>query len=159
MSIYNLLVDYDNLREQEKLIKKRKDELAKQIKEYAINNGNKDSKGSHFAEEGKYVYGNVAKKSMKLNEDRAKALLNEKGLYREVIQIVEKVDEDKLAQYVASGDLSLEDIESITDVKVSYSLDLREKKTEDDEEMPVITTAPREASVKKPKLKLKLKSR
>ena len=68
--IETLLKDYAYLRDQEKLIRKRKEELAKEIKEYVTKNGAKDSKGSYYSENESFIYGSQAKKSIKIYEDK-----------------------------------------------------------------------------------------
>lgn len=138
-----LLKEYAEVREQEKFLKKRKEELAKEIKAHVVANGSKDSKGSYYSENEKFVYGSQAKKSIKINEDKAKNFFNNKGLLDRVITTVEQVDETKIEQLIAEGLISPEDIEEIVDIKVSYSLDVREK-----EEVAEIVPTSRENSIK-----------
>lgn len=142
--IETLLKDYAYLRDQEKLIRKRKEELAKEIKEYVTKNGAKDSKGSYYSENESFIYGSQAKKSIKINEDKAKNFFESKGLLDRVITTVEQVDEMKIEQLIAEGEISPDDIEEIVDIKVSYSLDVRPK-----EEIVEVVPTSRENSLKK----------
>lgn len=141
--IEELLREYADIREKEKFLKTRKDQLSKEIKEYVTKNGAKDSKGSYYSESDKFVYGSQAKKSVKINEDKAKNFFYDRGLLDRVITTVEQVDEEKIEQLIAEGLLSPEDIEEIVDIKVSYSLDLRVK-----EEVAEIVPTTRENSIK-----------
>lgn len=138
-----LLREYNDVREQEKFIKKRKEELSKEIKEYVTKNGSKDSKGSYYSENDKFVYGSQAKKSIKINEDKAKSYFESRGLINEVMSTIEIVDEEKIEHLIAQGILSPEDIENIVDIKVSYSLDVKVK-----EDIVEVETATRENSLK-----------
>lgn len=141
--IEDALREYAEIRQKEKLLKERKDQLSKYIKEYVSSNGAKDSKGSYYSENEKFVYGSQAKKSIKINEDKAKNFFSSKGLLDKVITTVEQVDETKIEQLIAEGEISPEDIEEIVDIKVSYSLDVREK-----EEIAEIVPTSRENSIK-----------
>lgn len=139
-----LLREYSEVREQEKFLKKRKEELAKEIKQHVVSNGSKDSKGSYYSENDQFIYGSQAKKSIKINEDKAKDFFYSKGLLDRVITTVEQVDEMKIEQLIAEGLISPEDIEEIVDIKVSYSLDVREK-----EDIAEIVPTSRENSLKR----------
>lgn len=141
--IEEALREYAEIREKEKLLKERKDQLSKYIKEYVSSNGAKDSKGSYYSENEKFVYGSQAKKSVKINEDKAKNFFSSKGLLDKVITTVEQVDETKIEQLIAEGEISPEDIEEIVDIKVSYSLDVRVK-----EEIKEVVPTSRENSIK-----------
>lgn len=141
--IEEALREYAEIREKEKLLKERKDQLSKYIKEYVSSNGAKDSKGSYYSENEKFVYGSQAKKSVKINEDKAKNFFSSKGLLDKVITTVEQVDETKIEQLIAEGEISPEDIEQIVDIKVSYSLDVRQK-----EEIKEVVPTSRENSIK-----------
>lgn len=55
VDIDDLVVQYDKCRVEQKLLKTRMDDLAKQIKEYALSNGAKDDKGSCYCENDKFV--------------------------------------------------------------------------------------------------------
>ena len=78
--IHSYVQEYNELRKQESLLKKRKDELAKLIKEHASEHGTKDSTGSSYCESDKFVFGSQVRKSVKLNHDKAKAFLLGIGL-------------------------------------------------------------------------------
>ena len=142
--IEDALREYAEIREKEKLLRERKELLSKYIKEYVSNNGSKDSKGSYYSENSNFVYGSQAKKSIKINEDKAKRFFHDKGLYERVVTTVEQVDEMKIEQLIAEGLISPDDIEEIVDIKVSYSLDVRQK-----EEIAEIVPTSRENSLKR----------
>lgn len=119
-------------------MKKRQDELAKLIKEHAISTGTKDSNGSHYAETDNFVYGNQAKKSVKLNQERAKAFFLGRGLYDKVVKVEETVDENKVEQLIVNGELSPEELETVCDIKTTYALVLKEKEVVSEEEIPTV---------------------
>lgn len=145
-SIVMKVEEYDRLREQSKTIKSRMDTLAKEIKEYASKNGVKDDKGSFYCESTFFMFGSQAKKSVSFKKDEAITFFKTRGLL-DAVKITEVIDEDAVEKYINEGAISFEDLESITETKVSYAIDLKKK-----EDMPVVeqTTVAMAAS-KKPK--------
>lgn len=139
--------EYMDLSKQEKAIKKRKDELAKRIKEHAQQNGVKDSNGSSYMSNERFVFGSQARKSIKLNQDRAKEFLLSQGLYEQVVEVKETINENKVEQLLSEGLITTDDLEAIVDVKVTYAIDVKEKEVEQPEEMPEVEVV--EHSVKK----------
>ena len=150
--IHSYVQEYNELRKQESLLKKRKDELAKLIKEHASEHGTKDSTGSSYCESDKFVFGSQVRKSVKLNHDKAKAFLLGSGLYEQVVETKEVINEDKVEQLLINGDISDEDLESIVDIKTTYSVSVTERQVEED--MPDVIV---ENSSKKRKLPFRRK--
>ena len=127
-------------------------ELAKLIKEHASEHGTKDSTGSSYCESDKFVFGSQVRKSVKLNHDKAKAFLLGIGLYEQVVETKEVINEDKVEQLLINGDISDEDLESIVDIKTTYSVSVTERQVEED--MPDVIV---ENSSKKRKLPFRRK--
>ena len=150
--IHSYVQEYNELRKQESLLKKRKDELAKLIKEHASEHGTKDSTGSSYCESDKFVFGSQVRKSVKLNHDKAKAFLLGVGLYEQVVETKEVINEYKVEQLLINGDISDEDLESIVDIKTTYSVSVTERQVEED--MPDVIV---ENSSKKRKLPFRRK--
>ena len=150
--IHSYVQEYNELRKQESLLKKRKDELAKLIKEHASEHGTKDSTGSSYCESDKFVFGSQVRKSVKLNHDKAKAFLLGVGLYEQVVETKEVINEDKVEQLLINGDISDEDLESMVDIKTTYSVRVTERQVEED--MPDVIV---ENSSKKRKLPFRRK--
>ena len=150
--IHSYVQEYNELRKQESLLKKRKDELSKLIKEHASEHGTKDSTGSYYCESDKFVFGSQVRKSVKLNHDKAKAFLLGVGLYEQVVETKEVINEDKVEQLLINGDISDEDLESIVDIKTTYSVSVTERQVEED--MPDVIV---ENSSKKRKLPFRRK--
>ena len=137
--IFDYVQEYTDLSKQEKAIKKRKDELAKYIKEHAQQNGVKDSNGSSYMSNDRFVFGSQARKSIKLNQVRAKEFLLSQGLYEQVVEVKESINEDKVEQLLQQGLITTDDLEAIVDVKVTYAIDVKEKEVEQSpEEMPEV---------------------
>ena len=142
--IFDYVQEYTDLSKQEKAIKKRKDELAKYIKEHAQQNGVKDSNGSSYMSNDRFVFGSQARKSIKLNQDRAKEFLLSQGLYEQVVEVKESINEDKVEQLLQQGLITTDDLEAIVDVKVTYAIDVKEKEVEQTpEEMPEVQVVER----------------
>lgn len=131
-NIMEQVSEYNMLRAKSKTIKSRMDELAKNIKAHLTKNVTPDSKGSYYAEDENFVYGNMAKKSMKLNEERAKVFLQERNLLEQASEVKVVIKEDKLEQLIANGDITLEEFETLVDTKVTYSIDIKEKQKEEE---------------------------
>lgn len=124
--IEKLLEEYSNLREQKKTIEERMKYLADQIKANAETMGVKDDKGSYYAENEQYVYGKQCKKSVSFDTDKALSYLKNHG-YDECIDTVEVINEEAVEGRINSGDISYEDLESITNTKVTYAVDIKKK--------------------------------
>lgn len=132
MPIGKLLEEYHSLREQKKTIEDRMKYLADQIKENAESTGVKDDKGSYYAENEQYVYGKQCKKSVSFDTDKALSYFKNHG-FEECIDTVEVINEEAVEGRINAGDISFEDLESITTTKVSYAIDIKKK-----EDMPVV---------------------
>lgn len=142
MNIVELVQQYDLIKEQEKAIASRKKELADQIKKYAVEHGQTDSKGSSYRQEGGYTFGNVARKVIKLNSDKALDYLSQHkpDLVGQVLETVQIVSEAKLEALFTEGEITAEELEEMVDTKVTYSVSVAKDKTEEDEVIEVKTT-------------------
>ena len=144
LPVGTLLEEYYSLREQKKTIEDRMKYLADLIKANAENVGVKDDKGSYYAEDERYVYGKQCKKSVSFDKDKAIEFFKSHG-YDECIETVEVINEDAVENLINTGDISFEDLESITTTKVTYAIDIKKK-----EDMPEVsqTEVPLAASKK-----------
>ena len=131
-TIMEQVAEYNLLRAKSKTLKSRMDALAKSIKEHLTKNVTPDSKGNYYAENEDFIYGNMAKKSIKLNEERAKVFLQERNLLEQVSDVKIVINEDKLEQLLADGTITMEEFETLVDTKVSYSIDIKEKKKDEE---------------------------
>lgn len=125
--------EYFTLRKQAGVIKSRMELLSSEMKDYAEKNGVKGDTGSSVVEVSNYVLSRVARKSVSLNQEKALSLAKEKNLTA-AIKVVEYVDESALEKYIKKGAVSLEELEAVTETKVTYAIDLKEK-----EEMTEVT--------------------
>ena len=146
-SIEAMVSEYDSLRSRKKVIEDRMKYLSEEIKKQAKENGVKDSNGSYFSNTPAFVFGAVAKKSVSFNQEKAIEFLKDKK-YNECITTVEIINDKAVESRIEKGDISYDELESITDQKVSYSIDVKVK-----EEMPEVeqTSTSLAASKKKPK--------
>lgn len=154
VNILDVVEEYEALRVQESAIKKRKESLAKQIKEYAKDNGNTDAKGSSYSQQGGYTFGQVAKTSIKLNQDKALAFLTEHkpDILSEVIETVQYVSENKLEAMFKDGKLSIEELEELMDKKVSYQVSVnKDKEEEPQDDIVEVVSKPRVKKILKKK--------
>ena len=120
--------EYAELSAQIKVLEAKKKELSDKIKNGAEMYGVKDDKGSYYFEDDYVVMGKVAKKSFKIDQEKAVAILDAMGLSDVVDTVVTKtVNEDRLQKAVQGGKITLEDVESFTQESVSYSVLVKEK--------------------------------
>lgn len=124
--ISSMVSEYAALRKEQKTIKDRMDYLSSEIKKYSQSNGVKDKNGSFYCQDESFVFGSMCKKFVSFNQAAALEFFKSRGLTK-AVKMVESIDESAVEQYVADGSISLEDLESITNTKVSYSVDVRVK--------------------------------
>lgn len=140
-NLSEVLAEYSEINEQIKFLDKRKKELAESLKDLALKTGVKDDKGSYYVDEGDLIFGRMRKCSISLNEEKALKFFKKKGLLKDVTKSI--IDMDKVDLLVSCGEVSAEEIESISDIKESFQFYLGEKKKEEPEEMPEIQVSER----------------
>lgn len=149
----NMQLEFFRVKEQAKLLKKREDELKKKLDEYMAKVFKPDTKGhylfSTIDETGKKIHlQKQARKSIKLNEDRAKQYLSEHGFEHVIVsspavapevtqdQIIEvlekhaphllaeeeKVDETALEQLVVNEEIPFDEFEQLCDINITYAM-------------------------------------
>lgn len=124
--------EYAELSKQIKALEEKKKNLSELIKAGAEQFGTKDDKGSFYLEVNGYVAGKIAKMSMSIDQDAAVPFLKKKGL-ADVIDKIETVNQERLEKAVGAKRLTLNDVESFTNKKVSYQVSVKEL-----EEMPEV---------------------
>lgn len=126
--------EYNDLREQAKLIKERMDTLATEIKDYSTKFGVEDDKGSKYLESEGFIYGCQIKKSINFNNDVAIPFFKQKGLTKAVKTVTtETINEKAVEKYIEEEKLTYAELESITTTKASFSVYVKAK-----EEMPEV---------------------
>ena len=137
---------YLEISEQIKTLEARKKELAERIKDCATKYGVKDDKGSYYCETDTCVYGRVARKSVKIDQEKAQEVLKKIGREDLIDRVVSYVvNEDRLEEAIQKGDISIKTVEGFTDITTSYSVSV--KKAEVAEE--VVQSTFKKASRKK----------
>lgn len=126
--IANMAVEYAEVSSQIKQLEEKKKALAEKIKNGAEQFGTKDDKGSYYLESDSYIMGKVAKKTFKIDQDRAVETLESMGL-GDVVDVVtvKTINEDRLQKAVKDKRLTLSTVQSFTEEKVSYSVSVKEK--------------------------------
>lgn len=133
---------YADISSQIKALEEQKKALAEKIKQGAEQFGVKDDKGSFYLESEDLMMGKVAKKSFKIDQDKAVKTLESMGIGDVVDEvIVRTVNEDRLQQAVSDGRLSLDTVESFTNVSVSYSVLVKEKEAMPEVEQTTLKSA------------------
>lgn len=126
--VCNLGKEYAEISAQIKQLEEKKKALAEKIKEGAEQFGTKDDKGSFYLESATHIMGKVAKKSYKIDQDKAVETLESMGL-GDVLDVVtiKTVNEDRLQKAVLDKRLSLNTVQDFTNESVSYSVSVKEK--------------------------------
>ena len=133
---------YADISSQIKALEEQKKALAEKIKQGAEQFGVKDDKGSFYLESEDLMMGKVAKKSFKIDQDKAVKTLESMGIGDVVDEVtVRTVNEDRLQQAVSDGRLSLDTVESFTNVSVSYSVLVKEKEVMPEVEQTTLKSA------------------
>lgn len=125
--IENLVQEYNFISSQIKKLDERKKNLAGMIKNYAIQHGTKDDKGSYYCENDNFVYGVVAKFQTVQRKDII-PVLKEMGR-DDCIDVVEVVNVDKINKYHNEGVFTDDDVMRLFEVKtLTPSVSVKEKK-------------------------------
>ena len=126
--IANMAVEYAEVSSLIKQLEEKKKSLAEKIKNGAEQFGTKDDKGSYYLESDSYIMGKVAKKTFKIDQDKAVETLESMGL-GDVVDVVtvKTINEDRLQKAVKDKRLTLSTVQSFTEEKVSYSVSVKEK--------------------------------
>lgn len=142
--IYSMAREYSELSSQIKELEARKKVLSEKIKEGSEKYGVKDDKGSFYLENDNFIMGKVAKKSFKIDQEKAVGVLKNMGL-GDVVDVVtvETVNEDKLNSAVQEGRISINEVEKFTNVTTSYSVTVKEKEAMPEVEQSTVKMAAR----------------
>lgn len=125
---FSMAHEYSLLSATIKELEAKKKALAEKLKEGSERFGVKDDKGSYYLEDDSVLIGKVAKKSFKIDNDRAVSVLKSMGLGDVVDTVtVETVNEDRLNNAVQDGRISINEVEKFTNVTTSYSVSVKEK--------------------------------
>ena len=120
--------EYADLSAQIKQLEERKKAIADIIKDGAEQLGVQDDKGSYYLENDTLIMGKIAKKSFRIDQEKAVKVLESMGLGDVVDVITTKtVNEDRLQRAVQESRLSLDVVEGFTDISVNYSISVKEK--------------------------------
>ena len=92
------------------------------------------------------MLGNIKATTIRFSQDKAKAFLEEHhaDLLERVTDTVEYINEDKVVKLVSEGLLTVEEVEQMSNISVSYKVDLRQQEVEEEpKEKPKVTCKPR----------------
>lgn len=136
--------EYAELSAQIKELETKKKDLADKIKSGAESFGVKDDKGSYYLENDQHILGKVAKKSFKIDQEKAVETLESIGL-GDVVDIVtvKTINEDKLSKAVAEKRITLDTVKKFTSETVSYSVLVKEKEEVPEVEQSTLKVAKR----------------
>lgn len=135
---YRVAEELTHIKENKKALEEREKELKEKLGDYLEEYCYKDTKGSFLTKieiDGKEkVIKKECRKRPKLNEEKAEEYFREHKLWDFVSEKKEVINPDYVEQAVLQGKMPAEDLESITDMGVSYALVIKDYKPEDEEE-------------------------
>lgn len=124
--------DYDSYSVKIKELNSRKKELGDYLKSFAREEGVQDDKGSYYYDLDQYVVGCVARTSTSLDHEKAVSLLKKKGLGNCVKKVISyELNEAEIEKAVNCGDLTLEELHSVSNVKTTYAVSVNKKEVAD----------------------------
>lgn len=135
-NVEDIVSELTVLRERKKDIEKREKELKEDLGVILEREGIKDSKGSFKLIVGDKLAQKQARKSVKINRDKAEEFFKSIGIWEEVVEIKEEIKEEYVEQALLAEKFTVDDLENITDVKTTYAIVLTDYKPEED--MPEI---------------------
>ena len=137
LDVNSLVNEIENIKAQKKLLEAGEKELKDKLKTIVTETGAKDQNGSFKLIVGDKLAQCQARKTIKLNQTLAREILEAKGLWDEVKEVKEYVNEDLLAQIYTQEKISSEEFEGMIDTKLVYAMVITDYK-EEEEEMPLI---------------------
>ena len=125
-TVEKMVAEYAALRHEEKRIKDRKAFLSDAIKSYSLSNGVKDENGSFYSDCDNYTYGAQCKKSVKFDDEKAALFFQSTGL-EDCVKLVPQIVESAVEKRFSDGDITAEELDSITKTSTSYAVTVKEK--------------------------------
>ena len=135
-SAEDILYELEKLRSRKKDMDKREKILKADLGIILEGEGVKDSKGTFKLLVGNILAQKQARKSVKLNPEKSEKFFKSIGIWEEVIETKEILNESYVEQALTNEKFTMEELEAITDVKTTYAILFAEYKPEDD--MPEI---------------------
>ena len=123
--ILGQIARYDALREEEKSVKAEKDDLSAELKEAAKTYGKEDGR-SHVLQLGQYSVANRAAVSDVIDQEAALQFLESKGLVDDCT--IRVIDKGAVEQCVQSGEITIAELESFMEEKVSFKIEVKKVK-------------------------------
>lgn len=121
-TLTNEAKQYLALKEQISFLQDRQKEIKTRLSDAVKDLGEVDGRGHITLElDGGIKITNQRRESRTLNEDLAKDLLKEKGIYEECIETVEVIKEDAIMAAVYKGQLTEDEVDSMFPTKVTYA--------------------------------------
>lgn len=120
------VMEYARLRDEIAELEKRQKELRDSLMDTVKNTGESDAKGHIWLElegiDGVAALQAERRAKVSLNDERAMDLLTDRGLTDRCTKLVRIVDDEELMRAKAEELLSDDDLDSITDVSVTWAL-------------------------------------
>jgi len=135
----DIVAELESLKAKKKEIEKREKTLKADLGVILERDGIKTSTGSFNLVIGDKLVQKQARKTMKLNPEKAEQFFKEIGIWEEVTETKQIINEDFVEQAFHNEKFTADELEAITDIKTVYAIVITDYKPEDtEEEMPEI---------------------
>lgn len=116
--------EYVRLRDEKKKLEARMSQISEALKAVAEEKGQKDDKGSFYFEHDNFMVGKQARKTITFDVEKATKFFRKKG-FPECIDTIEQINMEAVEELLDSGDITLSDLEKITNTNITYSIDIK----------------------------------
>ena len=135
----DIVLELESLKAKKKEIEEREKTLKADLGVILEREGIKTSTGSFNLVIGDKLVQKQARKTMKLNPEKAEQFFKEIGIWEEVTETKQIINEDFVEQAFHNEKFTADELEAITDIKTAYAIVIADYKPEaTEEEMPEI---------------------
>lgn len=140
-SISDLVEELESIKQQKKIIDVREKEVRKEMDAILEAEGVKDDKGSFKMIIGDKLASKQARISVSLDKTKAEEFFKNLGIWDDVTKTQVVIDEDLVEQAFVSEAFTADELEAITNKKVTYAIVVNDyTPPAENEEMPLIET-------------------
>ena len=127
-----LIRQLEKIKQEKKVLENRESELKAQLRQFVIDYGTKNDKGSFNIVVGDKLLSNTKRITSKLNQQKAVEVFNKLGILAEVSEVKSVVIEELVEQAILQERVPKDILDDIMDTKESFAFTLNNYKEEDD---------------------------
>lgn len=120
--VMQAVLEYNQLRDNVKLLNDRMDLLKAYIQESAKQKVEPDEKGNYLVHSDGLVFGTVRRVTVSLDAEKAEEILKDLGLWEEVTDVRYVINQDKLSSLWVNQKITEEQLEAMKSEKETFSM-------------------------------------